>query len=305
MAVVATDSFPRLAARTMNFRLGLPRGFEVSPDGQRVVFLRAPSGTDRAHALWVYDVASGSERLVADPAALLGAGAEDLTLEERARRERQRVTTSGIVAFSTDSRLTKAAFALSSRLFVVDLSGDGAVREFAAPVPVVDPQLDPTGRRVAYAGDRAVRVVTLESGADDVLVAPEPDEPEEVAWGLAEFVAGEELDRARGFWWAPDGESLLVERYDEIRRAGLAHLGSGQPGARADAGAVSAGRDGECARLARRRVRCPASASTSTGARTPSLDGPGARIPRARRDGAGPRPDPDAAHPRPAADGVP
>ena len=83
------------------------------------------------------------------------------------------------------------------------------------PVPVVDPQLDPTGRRVAYAGERAVRVVTLESSDDVVLVGPEPNEPEEVAWGLAEFVANEELDRARGFWWAPDGESLLVERYDE------------------------------------------------------------------------------------------
>ena len=97
--LVATESFPRLAARTMNFRLGLPRGFEVSPDGQRVVFLRAPSGTERAHALWVYDVASGSERLVADPTGLLGAEPENLPREERARRERQRVTTSGIVAF--------------------------------------------------------------------------------------------------------------------------------------------------------------------------------------------------------------
>jgi dipeptidyl-peptidase-4 len=64
-------------------------------------------------------------------------------------------------------------------------------------------------------GERAVRVVTLESSDDVVLVGPEPNEPEEVAWGLAEFVANEELDRARGFWWAPDGESLLVERYDE------------------------------------------------------------------------------------------
>ena len=40
-------------------------------------------------------------------------------------------------------------------------------------------------------------------------------DPPEVRWGLAEFAAAEELGRARGFWWAPDGESLLVERYDE------------------------------------------------------------------------------------------
>jgi dipeptidyl-peptidase-4 len=215
MLLVATASFPRLAARTMNFRLGLPRGFEVSPDGQRVVFLRASSGTGRAHGLWVFDVASGRERLVADPAALLGADAEDLTAEECARRERQRVGTSGIVAFSTDEAMTTVAFALSSRLFVADVSAGGAVRECATGAPVVDPQLDPTGRRVAYAGERAVRVVALESGEDVRLAGPEPNEPEEVVWGLAEFVASEELDRGRGFWWAPDGESLLVERYDE------------------------------------------------------------------------------------------
>ncbi len=47
-----------------------------------------------------------------------------------------------------------------------------------------------------------------------VLVGPEPDETT-VSWGVAEFVAAEEMDRVRGYWWAPDGTSLLVERYDE------------------------------------------------------------------------------------------
>ncbi|HEU5265095.1 MAG TPA: prolyl oligopeptidase family serine peptidase [Jatrophihabitans sp.] len=211
---MATDSFPRLAARTMNFRLGHPRSFVVSPDGQRVVFLRAASGTSRSHALWVYDVGDDAERLVADPQKLLGDDQEELTSEERARRERLRVSSSGIVAFSVDKEVTVAAFALSSRLFVADL-GTGAVRELPARAGVVDPQLDPAGRRVAYSVDRAVRVVTIESGRDELVVAPLPSEPVEVVWGRAEFVVSEELDRSRGFWWAPDGESLLVQRYDE------------------------------------------------------------------------------------------
>ena len=209
------DGFPRLAARTMNFQLGLPRAFAVSPDGARVMFLRAPSGTSRTHALWVFDVPTGAERLVADPEALLGAGAEALTAEERARRERQRVRTSGIVAFSTDEACTVATFALSSRLFVADLVGGEPAREYRTATPVVDPQLDPTGRHIAYAGDRSLHVIDWASGAERRLIGPAPDDPDEVAWGLAEFVAAEELDRARGFWWAPDGESLVVERYDE------------------------------------------------------------------------------------------
>lgn len=198
----------------MNFQLGLPRGLVVSPDGARVVFLRSDSGISRTHSLWVYDVASGMERNVADPATLLARDDEDLTVEERARRERMRVSTSGVVAFSTDEAVTVAAFALSSRLFIADLVGTSPAREVPAGAPVVDPRLDPVGRAIAYAGDRALHLID-QSGVDRVLVGPEADEPAEVSWGLAEFIAAEELDRTRGFWWAPDGESLLVQRCDE------------------------------------------------------------------------------------------
>jgi dipeptidyl-peptidase-4 len=37
---------------------------------------------------------------------------------------------------------------------------------------------------------------------------------ERVTHGLAEFVAGEELDRHRGFWWSPDGARILYEEAD-------------------------------------------------------------------------------------------
>jgi dipeptidyl-peptidase-4 len=44
-----------------------------------------------------------------------------------------------------------------------------------------------------------------------------------VSWGLAEFLAAEEMDRARGFWWSPDGQRLAVARVDE-RRVRRFHL---------------------------------------------------------------------------------
>jgi dipeptidyl-peptidase-4 len=207
------DSFPRLAARTNNFTAGLPRNYVVSPDGRRIVFLRSASGTSMAQSLWQYDVASGRERELADPAQLLATSTEHLTAEERARRERMRVRGSGVVAFSTDKDVRVVAFALSSQLFVVDLMNDEAPQEWPATSSVIDPCLDPTGRSVAYAGDDGLHVV--DQAGDRLVVGPDPDEPPEVRWGLAEFAAAEELDRSRGFWWAPDGGSLLVERYDE------------------------------------------------------------------------------------------
>ena len=38
---------------------------------------------------------------------------------------------------------------------------------------------------------------------------------EGVTFGLAEFVAAEEMGRSRGYWWSPDGSQLLVARVDE------------------------------------------------------------------------------------------
>jgi dipeptidyl-peptidase-4 len=208
-----TISFPRQSARTRRFTLGAPRGFIVSPDGGRVVFLRSRHGTDPVTCLWTVDVgdgAAGEERLVADPRALDVPGEEDLPAEERARRERAREQAGGITAYATDRDVTMAAFALSGRLFVTGLGED--VRPLDAVTPVFGPRPDPTGRRVAYVSGRALRVIDVASGEDRALAEPEDDQ---VSYGLAEFVAAEEMGRMRGFWWAPDGETLLAARVDE------------------------------------------------------------------------------------------
>ena len=94
---------------------------------------------------------------------------------------------------------------------------DGRRPAATAPDPgapgAFDPRPDPTGQRVAYVSDGAVRVVTLDTEEDSLLIGP--DGRTGVTFGLAEFVAAEEMSRTRGYWWAPDGTALLVARVDE------------------------------------------------------------------------------------------
>jgi dipeptidyl-peptidase 4 len=208
-----TESFPRQQARTRRFTLGLPRSFQISPDGNRVAFLRSRGGDDPVTCLWVLDTGTGAERLVADP-AVLGDATADLTAQEKARRERVREQAAGIVAFACDAALGTAAFALAGQVFVADLAAGGrAPRAVPARPGAFDPRPDPSGQRVAYACDGAVRVVTPGTGEDTLLIGPAGEGG--VTYGLAEFVAAEEMDRTRGYWWAPDGTAVLVARVDE------------------------------------------------------------------------------------------
>ncbi|MFD8547989.1 prolyl oligopeptidase family serine peptidase [Streptomyces sp. NPDC059649] len=217
-------SFPRQYARTQRFTLGAPRSYTVSPDAARIVFLRSPSGTERSQQLWVLDLDEGREFTAADPEALLAGAEEDLSPQERARRERSRESSAGIVGYATDAAVELAAFPLSGRLFVSELRA-GTTRELPVPGPVVDPRPSPDGRHVAFVAEGRLRVVAVDGGATSDgggaagRVLAEPDGPE-VTWGLAEFIAAEEMGRYRGFWWSPDSDAVLAARVDEtpVRR---------------------------------------------------------------------------------------
>lgn len=206
------DSFPRQYARTQRFTLGEPRDLVVSPDGRRVVFARSRGGSDPVNCLWVADVGMGREDLVVDPVELLaGALSHDLPPEERARRERAREGASGVTTFATDRAVTVAAFALAGRLFGAGLMTRRA-REIPVSGPVFDPRPDPLGGRIAYVSGRELRVTELDGSWRTV--AAEPGDPDTVSWGSADFIAAEEMNRQRGYWWSPDGTAIAACRVD-------------------------------------------------------------------------------------------
>ncbi len=209
------ESFPRQYARTRRFTCGEPKGYRFNVDGDRVVFLQSLGGDDPVNRLWCLDrQADGhwAQRLLVDPTALDLRADGSLPAAELARRERLREQASGITAFDIDANAQVAVFALNGILVVTNLD-DETSHTLATKPGGYDPRLSPDGSTVAYVSDRCLRAVSARSGStDDRLLIGEHDE--NVSWGVVDFVAAEELNRYRGFWWSPDSTHVLAERVD-------------------------------------------------------------------------------------------
>ena len=175
---------------------------------------------------------NASEMLLADPRTLLAdADAENVPAEERARRERAREGGSGIVGYSTDASGNRVTFTINGQLFLTDIAA-GVTRAIAIEEdelkPVLSPRISPDGQHVMYTtGTYLVNVdlagtdFDMASGSDDCKIGDAisvvASIPQDGEWkiGLAEFAAGEEMDRYDGFWWSPDSKYVLFETYDE------------------------------------------------------------------------------------------
>ena len=240
----AIKQFPRLRARTLRFGCGAPRSAQVVGDGARALFLRSDGPQDLVTALWLSwfdESGEHHETKLADPRELLGATAdsEDVPAEEKARRERAREGGTGIVGYSSDDDGNRIVFTINGRLFLTDidwndetgapephtreLAGEWRDEDPAMYTPVLNPRIAPDGEHVLYTTGSYLMLVDLGGELGDritavygVSVEDEDGNPAENTWkiGLAEFVAGEEMDRYDGFWWAPDSQHVLFESFD-------------------------------------------------------------------------------------------
>ena len=193
-----------------------PRSLKIAPDGSRVAFLRGREDDQNQLDLWQYDVAGGAMQRLVDSAAL-GAHKE-LSDAEKARRERERIAQlKGIVSYrwSPDSR--KLLFSVDERLWLYDLDGKpGAQLRALTPegFEVNDAKVSPRGGFVSFVSRQNLYAIDLAHGRNYQLTH---DGGGSVHNGEAEFVAQEEMDRATGYWWAPDDSAIAFERYDEAK----------------------------------------------------------------------------------------
>jgi dipeptidyl-peptidase-4 len=181
-------AFPEQFARSAGFSLGRPHAFTVSGDGSRVLFLRSASGTDAEPRLWSCETGTGTER------QLTGAGVGAYTADARAHHVVVSLRDGTLAAL--DTRTPQAPRPLRG------------IREARAP------RLSPGGDRLAFVRGGALHAVRHPDDGAAVLCLLAPEGPE-VAYGLPDAVSRAEIGREEGYWWAPDGNALLVARTDE------------------------------------------------------------------------------------------
>jgi dipeptidyl-peptidase 4 len=211
------QDFLAQAAATFNFRLGSPIPLMVTADGM-VLFRRTPARSFAAD-LYMMNSKTGQESLLVSAEQLLAGGAEKLSDAEKARRERTRTATRGVVSISADRDGTKLLVPIGQRVFVVDRSKAGAPSVYelnaGAGFPF-DPRMSPDGSKYAFVRDGDMWIAST-----DPKVAEVPrkitSHPAGIEYGTADFAAQEELNRTRGFWWSPDSKYIVFQRTDATK----------------------------------------------------------------------------------------
>ncbi len=223
LLAAATFAFPATAQTVTPQRLTLdrifaspaltgkvPRTAKLSPDGKLVTLLRNRPDDIERYDLWAIDTATGQARMLVD-SKKVGSGAE-LSEAEKMQRERARLSgLKGIVAYDWAPDGQHILVPIDGDLYLADLAGN--VRRLTdTKASELDGTVSEKGRFVSFVRDNRFHVLDLASMTDRAIT---PEGAATTSWGLAEFIAQEELSRFRGAWWAPDDSRIALTKVDE------------------------------------------------------------------------------------------
>ena len=155
------DSFLHQYAATFRFRLGRPTSIKLSPSGDTVYYLRS-GPRDFVQDLYRFDTRTGEESKLLTANDLLLGTRENLSVAERARRERMRLAARGIAGYELSRDGGRMLVPLSGRLFIVELPA-GSTREIKSGTGALDPHFSFDATHVAFNRDGDLWVAEVAS----------------------------------------------------------------------------------------------------------------------------------------------
>ena len=188
-----------------------PKTLKVSPDGQRVTFLQGKATDYNRLDLWEYHIPSGKTRMLFDSDEL-SSGEEELSDEEKARRERMRLSGSGIVSYQWSNDGKALLFPLGGDVYYHKLGEKGAERLLNTDAFETDIKLSPKGNFISFIRNQNLIIKHIASGKETAVTTQGGGT---LKYGMAEFVAQEEMGRMTGYWWSPDESHIAFTEVDE------------------------------------------------------------------------------------------
>ncbi|MEE4301791.1 MAG: alpha/beta fold hydrolase, partial [Pseudomonadales bacterium] len=182
-----------------------------APDGRCVAWLRPADDDFERLDLWIHDLQTGTARCLVDARSL--GDERDLTDVEKARRERLRIFSVGIVEFVWSADGRQLYFPLAGRLHAVDVDGSDPTPRPLTPDSLFVTDVRVCGATGAIGFVHAQNLFRMVPGAEPTQLTE--DGGGTVSWGLPDFVAAEEMHRFDGYFFSPRGRSIAVLRVDE------------------------------------------------------------------------------------------
>ena len=188
-----------------------PVQLKFSPDGSRVTYLQGKTDDYNRYDLWEYNLDDNTNRVLVDSAELFS-GPENLSDEEKARRERQRIYGKGILEYTWSTDGKALLFPLNGDLYYYDLASAKSKKLTNTEAFETDARFSPKGNYVSFIREQNLYALELNSGKEIQL---SQDGGGVIKNGMAEFVAQEEMSRMTGYWWSGDETKIAYTRVDE------------------------------------------------------------------------------------------
>lgn len=193
-----------------NLTTPAPQQIKFAPSGRHISYLAGSNEQPNVQDLWLYDVRENKHQIIVKANELSDPN-QRLSTEEKARRERLRISSSGIVDYQWSPTGNALLFPVNGELYLFDIATSKVAQLTDDKVFATDARFSPEGNFISYVHDYNLYVIDRKTRKTYQLTKRQSDTEQ---FATAEFVAQEEMKRMTGYWWSPNEQHIALTRID-------------------------------------------------------------------------------------------